>query len=251
MMRVMVDREHGNRSVVDRQSECQRAVPLACRLRAPCRSGPWAWSATAVAERQAGSVLPRVSSPKGRRSRPTKNAIEVSATGVPMVWKYVTPKPTRKVMPAPTNRPADVAKANALARQSVGYCSGSHSVYIAKLAPPRPRKNSTMKNGASAFGRKKTYPKPTAIEKNITTKYPASASRRPSASASVGRTRQPRIVPAESTIVPYDARRAAFAEVKPSRSAISRTDVGTYTEPAHKPMIETRRNSALRIVFRA
>src|SRR4029077_1156731 len=107
------------------------------------------------------------------------------------------------------------------------------------------------KNGPSAFGRKKTYPKPTAIEKNITTKYPASASRRPSASASVGNTRQPRIVPAESTIVPYEASRAASAPPKPSRSAISRADAATYTDPAHNPMIDTSRYSELRTVFRA
>jgi len=39
-------------------------------------------------------------------------------------------------------RLADVAKANALARHSVRYCSGSQSVYMAKFAPPLPRKNS-------------------------------------------------------------------------------------------------------------
>ena len=81
-----------------------------------------------------------------------RNAIEVSATGVPMVWKCATPAPTRNVMPAPAKRPIDVANANALARHSVEDRSGSHSVYIAKFAPPTPRKNSTTKNGASAFG---------------------------------------------------------------------------------------------------
>ena len=51
-------------------------------------------------------------------------------------------------MPAPAKRPTEVANANALARQSVGYCSGSQSVYIAKFAPPMPRKNRTTKNHA-------------------------------------------------------------------------------------------------------
>src|SRR5262245_3999850 len=103
-----------------------------------------------------GSGLPVVSSPKGRSANPIRNAIDVSATGVPIVWNYGTPARTRNVMPAPTNRPADVANANALARHSVGYCSGSHNVYIAKLAPPSPRNQSTTKNGTSAFGRKNT-----------------------------------------------------------------------------------------------
>jgi len=74
----------------------------------------------------------------------------VSATGTPIVWKCDTPVPTRNVMPAPANRPTDVVNANALARHSVAYCSGSHSVYIAKFAPPMPRKNKQTKNHRSA-----------------------------------------------------------------------------------------------------
>lgn len=66
-------------------------------------------------------------------------AIAVIATGTPSEPKWRTPAPTRKVMPAPPKRANDVAKA--LARHSVGYCSGSQSVYTAKLAPPSPRKN--------------------------------------------------------------------------------------------------------------
>ena len=50
---------------------------------------------------------------------PITNAIDVSATGVPIVWKRATPAPTRNVMPAPANRPTEVANAKALARQSV------------------------------------------------------------------------------------------------------------------------------------
>jgi len=34
-----------------------------------------------------GSVCPFVSRPKGRTSSPKANAMEVSATGVPIVWK--------------------------------------------------------------------------------------------------------------------------------------------------------------------
>ena len=54
--------------------------------------------------------------------------MEVSATGVPMVCMRATPAPTRKVMPAARKRPKEVAKAKALPRHSVRYCSGSHSV---------------------------------------------------------------------------------------------------------------------------
>ena len=96
--------------------------------------------------RQAGSVCPLVSWPKGNSSKPTTKASEVSATGVPMVWKCATPAPTKNVNPAPRNLPTEVAKANALPRHSVGYCSGNQSVYMAKLAPPRPRKNRHTKN---------------------------------------------------------------------------------------------------------
>ena len=46
-------------------------------------------------------------------------------------------------MPAPPKRAKEVEKAKALARHSVGYCSGSQRVYTAKLAPPKPRKNRT------------------------------------------------------------------------------------------------------------
>ena len=104
-------------------------------------------------ERQAGSVRPRVSSPKGSSSSPTANAIEVSATGMPTVPNRATPAPTRNVIPAPAKRPTDVANANALPRQSVEYYSGSQMVYIAKFAPPTPSRKSTTKKGASASAR--------------------------------------------------------------------------------------------------
>jgi len=73
------------------------------------------------------------------------------STGVPSVPKCCTPAPTRNVIPAPANRPTDVVKANALPRQSVEYCSGSHNVYIAKLAPPTPSAKRTGKNIVSAL----------------------------------------------------------------------------------------------------
>jgi hypothetical protein len=63
--------------------------------------------------------------------------------------------------------------------------------------------------------------------------------------------RQPRIVPVESTIVPADASLAAPGIVWPSRSAISRTDAGTYTDPAHRPTIDTSSNAELIHVRRA
>ncbi len=54
-------------------------------------------------------------------------------------------------MPTPTNRPTELTNAIALARQSVVYCSGSQSVYIAKFAPPRPRKKMHTNSQGSAF----------------------------------------------------------------------------------------------------
>ena len=44
----------------------------------------------------------------------------------------------------------EVANANALARHSVRYCSGSQSVYTQKLAPPIPRKKRQITKGTSA-----------------------------------------------------------------------------------------------------
>jgi hypothetical protein len=76
----------------------------------------------------AGKRWPRVSSPNGIRSSASAKAIEVIATGVPSEPKCRTPAPTRKVIPAPPNRANEVENANALARHSVGYCSGSQRV---------------------------------------------------------------------------------------------------------------------------
>src|SRR5208282_1228414 len=98
-----------------------------------------------------GSVCPFVSCPNGSTSSPTAKAMEVSATGMPIVWKCLTPAPTRNVKPAPKNLPTDVAKAKALPRHSVGYCSGSHNVYMAKLAPPSPRNHRATKNQVNAY----------------------------------------------------------------------------------------------------
>src|SRR5262249_27613363 len=62
---------------------------------------------------------------------------------------------------------------------------------------------------------------------------------------------QPRIVPADSTIVPYDANRVPSAALKPCRAAISRTDVGTCTDPAHSPTIDTSKYIEFNNVRRA
>src|SRR5271163_2422723 len=97
-----------------------------------------------------GKVCPRVSAPSGVSSRPMAKAIPVSATGVPTEPKWRTPAPTRKVIPAPAKRAKEVEKAKALARHSVGYCSGSQSVYTEKLAPPKPRKKRHTKNHGRA-----------------------------------------------------------------------------------------------------
>src|SRR5581483_3881711 len=85
----------------------------------------------------------------------------------------------------------------------------------------------------------------------MTTKYSASVARRPNRSASGGSAKQPAMVPTDSTIVPYDANRAASAAAKPSRPAICVTDAGTYTDPAHNPTIDTSRYSAFSHVRRA
>src|SRR5207253_10336424 len=51
--------------------------------------------------------------------------------------------------------------------------------------------------------------------------------------------------------VPNAPRRAASAAVRPSRSTIWVTDVGTYTDPAHSPTIDTSRYKELSHVRRA
>src|SRR5215472_7800857 len=99
---------------------------------------------------QAGRGLPFVSLPQGSKARPGRNASDVSATGIPIVPKCETPAPTRNVAPAATNRPADVAKENALARHCVRYCSGSQSVNTQKLAPPTPTRKSAAINETNA-----------------------------------------------------------------------------------------------------
>ena len=80
-----------------------------------------------------------------------RNATDVIATGIPIVPKYETPAPTRNVMPAPANRPTDVANANALARHSVEYCSGSHSETWRSWRPPRSEEEQADRNHGSAF----------------------------------------------------------------------------------------------------
>src|SRR5206468_2537550 len=99
-----------------------------------------------------GSGWPFVSSPKGSRTSPSRNAIDVSATGTPRVLKWPMPAPTRNTIAQPTKRPIELVNPIALPRHSVVYCSGIHSVYIAKFAPPRPRRNTIAKNVGSAFG---------------------------------------------------------------------------------------------------
>src|SRR5215468_10580173 len=82
------------------------------------------------------------------------------------------------------------------------------------------------------------------MHRNIRPKYTASAPLRPSLSASHGSGRQPRIVPVDSSIVAYDAIFAPFAP------ASTRTDDGTYTEPAHSPTIEMNSSAVLTTVRR-
>src|SRR5438270_471588 len=83
------------------------------------------------------------------------------------------------------------------------------------------------------------------MKTNITAKYTPSDTLRPNRSAIHGSIRQPAMVPAESSIVPYEANRAASAAGTPSRVARYVTDEGTYTDPAHNPTIETSSSAAL------
>src|SRR5208283_4785754 len=118
-----------------------------------------------------GKVCPRVSAPKGVSTSPMAKAMPVSATGVPIDPKCRTPAPTRNVIPAPANRANEVEKAKALARHSVGYCSGNHSVNTEKFAPPSPRKNRQTKNQGNPFPpRQKTLPKVTTMNTIIRVK---------------------------------------------------------------------------------
>src|SRR5207247_9724419 len=66
-----------------------------------------------------GSGLPFVSSPKGSRTSPSRNAIDVSATGTPRVLKWLMPPPTRNTSAQPTKRPIELVTPIALPRQSV------------------------------------------------------------------------------------------------------------------------------------
>ena len=70
MMHVMMMPEHGNGRVAHRKRLCQRG---ARRRRHAER-------------RYAGSGFPFVSSPNGSSNNPIANAIDVNATGVPIVW---------------------------------------------------------------------------------------------------------------------------------------------------------------------
>ena len=51
-----------------------------------------------------------------------------------------------KLTAAPMKRPKEVAKAKAVARTDVPYCSGSHKLNMVKLPPKNPKKNSNVIN---------------------------------------------------------------------------------------------------------
>src|ERR1700722_19756077 len=74
------------------------------------------------------------------------------------------------------------------------------------------------------------------------------APRRPRRVASGAIIRQPRIVPVARSIVAHDAIRAACAVSYPSRTATCVTAPGTYTEPAHRPIMEIKTNRQLNSV---
>ena len=68
------------------------------------------------------------------------------------------------------------------------------------------------------------------------------------ASATGGRQRHPRIVPSESTPVPIETIRAAPAAFIPALFASVVIAAGSYTAPAHRPMIATESSAAFTIV---
>src|SRR5579872_3464594 len=100
---------------------------------------------------QAGKCLPLVSSPKGTSANPSRKINADIATGIPIVWKWRIPMPTRNVKPAAVKRPKLVMKAKALARHSVLYCSGSQKEYTMKFAPPKPSSTEHTINHAMAL----------------------------------------------------------------------------------------------------
>src|SRR5216683_6900814 len=74
--------------------------------------------------------------------------------------------------------------------------------------------------------------------------------RLPKRSARGGRTMHPSIVPIERMTVASDAARVVSAALNPAFAARCVTDAGTYTDPAHKPTIDTRRYAELSSVRR-
>ena len=82
----------------------------------------------------------------------------------------------------------------------------------------------------------------------IPAKYSATVSLRPNRSASGGRQMQPRIVPIDSTPVPSDTIFAAAGADMPAFFASVVIAAGSYTAPAHSPMIATVSSVAFTIV---
>ena len=98
-----------------------------------------------------GSSLPLVSWASGSSARPRRKATEVHATGVPMVSMRGDAGADQEGHGRRDEAAEEVAKAKALPRHSVRYCSGSHSVYTEKFAPPTPRKKRQTRNQNSAL----------------------------------------------------------------------------------------------------
>src|ERR1700686_3051503 len=72
----------------------------------------------------------------------------------------------------------------------------------------------------------------------------------PKRSARIGAIKQPNIVPMERMAVPMEALFDACATDMPAFFARVIIAVGSYTAPAHRPMIATVSNAALTTVFR-
>ena len=227
MVRVMVDGEHGNRSVVDRaigvsnaRSLAEGSAPSALR---PLRSERDGFSRASGRQRLAARFLAerqqqQADEKRDRRQRHRRaDGVEVGDAG------------------ADEEGDAGAGESSDRRREGERAARGTRSgtapaatACTSRSSRRRDRGRTARRRTAPArsAGRRRSRTRPRSRRTSRRSTAP-SVSRRPSASASGGRTRQPRIVPAESTIVPYDARRAASAAVKPSRSAISRTDVGT------------------------
>src|ERR1700674_4193813 len=87
------------------------------------------------------------------------------------------------------------------------------------------------------------------MKTHIPAKYIANVFLRPRRSARIGAARQPSMVPMERITVPNEAVFEASAIVMPAFLAKLMIAVGSYTDPAHNPMIATVSKAAFTTVL--